>query len=124
MKYIVALLVLPLLLLQMTVSSALAAPGATLSTDAARKYVFLGFSGLKDVSKVSYTLMYGSNGITRGFEGLIRPKKFTSRTTKKQILGTCSSGKCVFHKNVKNLQLDVTFTLRSGKTVSVTKNLP
>ncbi len=107
-----------------TTTSVFAAPSATVGTDAARPYVLLAFTGLRDVSKVNYVLTYDSKGLSRGFEGGIRPKVRTTRTAKRQILGTCSSGRCVYHKNPTNIQLDVTFTLKSGQTIKVTKTLP
>lgn len=81
------------------------------------------FTDLRDVAKLSYTLVYNTERGQKGLEGGMKFKTRTSRTSRRQILGTCSSGKCVFHKGVKNVQLDVTFTLRSGKTVNVTKNI-
>lgn len=107
--------ILPLLLLVPFV-------GLSLSRD--RHYVYLNFGGLKGVSKVNYTLVYDSTTGQKGFEGGFKLKPKISRSSRRQILGTCSSGRCVFHRNVKNVSLDATFTLRSGGTTNVTKSLP
>jgi len=104
--------------------SALAAPSAYLSASPDRHYVYLTFSGLKTVSKVAYTLMYDTAGRTTGLEGGLYTKKATSRTTRRQILGTCSTQRCTYHKSPKNMNLQVTFYLRSGGTTTLTRSLP
>jgi len=123
MRFILTLL-LSLLLLQLTVTSVLAAPSASLSLSKDRRFVYLSFSDLKKVSRVNYTLVYDSSSGQKGFEGGFRLNPKTSRSSRRQILGTCSSGRCVYHRNIRNVSLDATFTLRSGGTVNVTKNLP
>jgi hypothetical protein len=113
-----------LLLVAVSAGSALAAsPGVLLTTDAARKFVIVSFTNLKTVSKVSYTLVYDSGQSQKGFEGGFRNPSKLLRTTRKQILGTCSSGKCVYHRTPKNLQLNATFTLRTGGVVKASKTL-
>ncbi|OGD00407.1 hypothetical protein A3E17_01585 [Candidatus Amesbacteria bacterium RIFCSPHIGHO2_12_FULL_48_14] len=119
---------LSLLLLLFTIttpaSAATASPNASLSVSKDRHYVYLSFSGLKAVAKVNYILTYDSNNTQKGFEGGFSTKKSTTRSTRRQILGTCSSGKCVFQPNPKNFSLTVTFTLRSGATTTLTRTLP
>lgn len=105
-------------------SLVLLTPLASLSTDAARHYVYLTFANTKGVSKIDYTLTYYSGGRQKGFVGGFTNGLFTTRSVRKQILGTCSSGKCVYHLNPKNLELDVTFFLKSGKPITQTKTLP
>lgn len=119
-------LILPLLFLYSLAFplSALAAPSASISLTKDRRFINLSFSDLKTVSKVSYTLIYNSAAGQKGFEGGFKLKSKVSRSTRRQILGTCSSGRCVYHKNIKNVSLDTTFTLRSGGTINVIKNLP
>ena len=107
--------ILPLLLLVPFV-------GLSLSRD--RHYVYLNFGGLRDVAKVNYTLIYNSATGQKGLEGGFKLKPKISRSSRRQILGTCSSARCVYHKNVKNVSLDATFTLRSGGTINVSKSLP
>lgn len=107
--------ILPLLLL---------VPFVSLSLTRDRRYVYLNFGGLKDVAKVNYTLVYDSATGQKGFEGGFKLKPKISRSSRRQILGTCSSGRCVYHRNVKNVSLDATFTLRSGGAINITKTLP
>lgn len=101
-----------------------AAPSASLSASSDRRYVYLSFAGLKSVSKVDYTLTYDTSGRNTGLAGGFRTKRFTSKTSRRQILGTCSTRFCTYHKNPKNLTLQVTFTLRSGSTTTITRSLP
>lgn len=119
MKFILTFL----LLFTLATVPALAAT-ASLSLTKDRRYVYLNFGDLKNVSKVNYTLVYDSATGQKGFEGGFKLKPKISRSSRRQILGTCSSGRCVYHKNVKNVSLDTTFTLRSGGTTNVTKTLP
>ncbi len=119
MKFILTLL----LLLTFTATPALAAT-ASLSLTKNRYYVHLNFGDLKNVSRVNYTLTYDSSSGQKGFEGGFKLKPKISRSSRRQILGTCSSGRCVYHKNIKNVSLDAAFTLRSGGTVNVTRSLP
>lgn len=118
-KFLATLLVLA----AVSAGTALAAPGVSLSTDASRRFVTVGFTDLKSVSKVSYTLTYDSASIQRGFAGGFRNPSKLIRTTRRQILGTCSSGRCVYHRAPKNLQVQAVFTLRSGGTVKASRTL-
>ncbi len=114
-----------LLILLVVVTPALAAaPAATVRLDASRHFAFLTFSNLKNVSRVNYTLIYDTSSTQKGLEGGFRTTTRSRSSTRRQILGTCSSGRCVYTLGVHNLQFDVTFTLRSGGTVNVTKTLP
>lgn len=100
-----------------------ASPSASLSLSPDKKYINLTFSNLKNVSKVSYVLTYTANNRQTGFEGGFKPNPKTSRTTRRQILGTCSTRFCTYHKNPKGFTLTVTYSLRTGGTTSVTKTL-
>ncbi len=121
MKLILALI----LALFLAVAPALAAsPTASLRTDKNRRYVYMTFSNLKGISRVNYTLVYDTTTTQKGLEGGFKTNGKTKTATRRQILGTCSSGRCVFHQGVKNLQLDATFTLYRGGTVNVTRTLP
>lgn len=80
-----------------------------------RKTVQVNFGNLKDVKKVSYTLFYEGNGIGQGVTGSISVGK-QKTVTRNMVLGTCSSGVCMYHKNVKNIKLEVKTIYRSGKS--------
>ena len=120
-KTILALILGLFVLVQPAVA---AGPGATLRTDTNRRFTYLTFSNIKTVSKVNYVLVYDTATGQKGIEGGFKSSGKTRSTTRRQILGTCSSGKCVYHGKVKNLKLDVTFTLRNGSTVHASKSLP
>jgi len=122
MKLILTFLLL--LLYSSTLPLSALAANASLSLSKDRRFVYLSFSDLKKVSRVNYTLVYDSSSGQKGFEGGFRLNPKTSRSSRRQILGTCSSGRCVYHKNIKNVSLDATFTLRSGGTLNITKSLP
>jgi len=123
MRFILSLLTLVLAALP-AVALAQAGPTASISLTKDRRFVYLNFSDLTNVSKVNYTLVYDSNRGQKGLEGGFKLKPRTRRSSRRQILGTCSSGRCVYHQGIKNVQLDATFTLRSGGTANVTKALP
>lgn len=97
---------------------------ASLRLSSDRRFVNINFSGTRDVSKINYTLTYDTTAGTRGFEGGVKLKNKTGRVVRRQILGTCSSGKCVYQKGIKNLQLQTTFFLRGGGSTSSTVSLP
>lgn len=74
------------------------------------------FGNMKNVSKVTYTLMYEGNGIGQGVVGSFAPGKKAS-LSKNLFLGTCSGRVCVRHKNIKNIQLEVVTKYKNGKNV-------
>lgn len=119
MKFILTLA----LLLVTAITPVLAAPGALVSLSADKRFVYMTFTDLRNVSRVNYTLTYDTISSQKGFESAIKFKSKTSRISRRQILGTCSSGRCVYHQGIKNVQLDATFTLRSGGTINLTKNI-
>ncbi len=121
MKLILTFLLL--LLYSSTLPLSALAASASLSLSKDRHYVYLNFGDLKNVSKVNYTLVYDSSSGQKGLEGGFKLKPKISRSSRRQILGTCSSGRCVFHRNIKNVSLDATFTLRSGGTTNITRTL-
>src|SRR3990167_5082984 len=86
-----------LLLFLFTVTPVSAAnPNVSLRTDPTHRYVFLTFANINSVSKVNYTLTYVSNNVTKGFVGGFKTYGRLRRSVRRQILGTCSSGRCVF----------------------------
>lgn len=75
----------------------------------------MNFFNLGQVSKVSYVLSYTGSGKAQGVVGSFSP---VGTTDARQLLfGTCSSGACVYHTNVTNAKLSLTFTLKNGKSI-------
>ena len=73
----------------------------------------VGFSNVGAANSISYMLSYESNGKQEGIAGSVRPAE--GNTSRDLLFGTCSSGKCVYHKNIKNCVLTVTAQLKNGK---------
>lgn len=103
---------------------AAAAPQASVVLSANKRFAYLSFSDLRSISRVSYILIYDTSRGQKGIEGGFKVKPRSIRSARRQILGTCSSGKCVYHQGVSNVQLEVTFTSRSGQTTTITRSLP
>lgn len=101
-----------------------ASPSVSLRTDNLRRYVYMTFSNINGISRINYTLVYDTKTGQKGIEGGFKSSGKSRSAVRRQILGTCSSGKCVFQPGVRNLQLDATFTLRGGGTINATKSLP
>ncbi len=72
------------------------------------------FGNIKGVSKVTYILTYEGNGVGQGIEGSFSPGKKTT-FSRDLYLGTCSGKVCVQHKNIKNIQLQITTKFTNGK---------
>lgn len=83
----------------------------------ARNVVRAYFGNLKGVSKVTYVLMYQGNGVGQGVMGSFAPGKKTS-ISRNLYLGTCSGKVCTAHRNIKNIQLEVTIKYTNGKSAS------
>lgn len=83
----------------------------------AKNVVRASFGNLKGVAKVSYTLTYQASGVGQGVLGSFSPGKKTS-IFKDLYLGTCSGRVCVAHRNIKNIQLEVTTKFSNGKSSS------
>lgn len=73
------------------------------------------FGNLQNAKSVSYTLSYETNGKAEGVSGSVSPSDGNS-TTRELLFGTCSTGVCTPHKNIKNMKLEVKSQLTSGKT--------
>lgn len=71
------------------------------------------FSNVGAATSISYMLSYDANGKAEGIAGSVRPAE--GNTSRDLLFGTCSSGKCVYHKNIKNCVLTVTAQLKNGK---------
>lgn len=126
MKWIfVSLFLLILLFVQTVPASAAKKSKSTSSMAVSGQYIRLRnvvrayFGGLKGVKTVSYTLMYQSDGVGQGVMGGFSPGKKTG-ISKDIYLGTCSGRICVPHRNIKNMQLEVTTSYSNGKSSSKT----
>lgn len=87
--------------------------GVSVKFRADRKAVILGFSNLQNASAVSYTLTYSQNGQEEGAIGSLNLGNST--LTQELLFGTCSKNVCRYHSNIKNVKLEVLYTLKSGK---------
>ena len=73
------------------------------------------FSNLGKVSKVSYTVQYAAGASPQGIVGSFSPTG-QSTDTRDIYLGTCSSGVCTPHGNIKTIVVVIRVTLTSGAT--------
>jgi hypothetical protein len=89
-----------------------------------KHYLYLTFSDLRNVARVSYVATYDTDKGQKGFEGGYKLANKTLKSTRRQIMGTCSSGKCVFQNGIKNVQLQATFVMRSGGITTSSQSLP
>lgn len=103
---------------------ALAAPNVTITPDRNRQFVNINFTDLTNVSRLNYTLVYDTNRGQRGLAGGVKYKSRVRKSSRRQILGTCSSGRCVYHQGIKNLSVEATFYYRNGGSSTVTRLLP
>ncbi len=78
-----------------------------------RKALLVTFSNLQMASDVSYTLIYQTDGKDEGVSGSVDVG--SGNVTRELLFGTCSSGVCRYHSNIKNMRLEVSTTLTSGK---------
>lgn len=77
-----------------------------------KHHVRIAFKRLHDVSFVSYTLTYKTNGVQQGISGSFAPHG-NNREIDKLLLGTCSAS-CVYDKNITNIQITVKTTYNTG----------
>ena len=75
--------------------------------------IILSLTNLANVSRVSYELNYTANGKQEGVGGSLAPSGQAS-DSRDLYFGTCSSGVCTPHRNIKNATLTVTTSLKSG----------
>ncbi|KKR72809.1 MAG: hypothetical protein UU81_C0069G0006 [Microgenomates group bacterium GW2011_GWC1_41_8] len=73
------------------------------------------FGNVQNAKKISYMLVYETNGKQEGVSGTVSPSDGSSVTRNLQF-ATCSSGTCVNHGKISNMQFTVTSELTSGKT--------
>lgn len=97
-------------------SSAVSSVGVSYSLRKDKKALTVAFSNLKKAKSVFYTLSYQTQGKYEGVSGTITPSK--NQETRQLLFGTCSNKVCRYHKSIKNMRLEVSVDLLSGKTMS------
>jgi len=80
----------------------------------ARNGLRVSFAGLSNATNVTYILSYETNGKPEGVQGSINPSE--GSTTRELLFGTCSTGVCVSHLDIKNMTLEIRSELTIGKT--------
>lgn len=78
-----------------------------------RRALIVYFSNLQNASSVSYALTYNTSVQQEGAIGSLNLA--TSRISQELLFGTCSKNVCRYHTGVKNMKLEVSYTLKSGK---------
>lgn len=75
--------------------------------------VILTMTNLASVTRVSYELSYTAMGKQEGVGGSLAPTGQVN-DSRDLYFGTCSSGVCTPHRNIKNATLTVVTTLKNG----------
>lgn len=76
--------------------------------------VFLSFSNFSGIESVAYSFTYTGNGLPQGIGGTIAAG--SNPTASRELLfGTCSSGACTYHRNLKDAKLTLTAKFANGK---------
>jgi len=90
------------------------------------KIVSLTISGLKpDIESIEYELTYlTGTGLPRGVLGKINLKGEKEIRRDDIVLGTCSSGKCVYDTGVTSVDLSLKFNLSTGTSEVFQKTYP
>ena len=79
-----------------------------------RTGIVVTFRSLKNIQSISYMLSYETNGKPEGALGTLTVGR--QKTISRRLLfGTCSSGVCRYHPNVKNAILEVTSIFKNGR---------
>lgn len=79
-----------------------------------RKALNLYFSNLTKAKNITYTLIYQTTGKDEGISGSLDSSAGDS-TTRELLFGTCSSGVCRYHADIKNMKLEIISELHTGK---------
>ena len=80
-----------------------------------RKAILVYFNNLQNAANVSYVLIYRTEGREEGAGGSVRSDEGKS-ANRELLFGTCSKNVCRYHTTITNMKLEVTGTLKSGKT--------
>ncbi len=78
--------------------------------------ILLVLGGLKYAKEVSYNLTYTSNLIPQGVEGSHDVSLGNTQT--ELTFGTCSGNDCNYHQNIKDMFMEINYSLQSGKTLT------
>lgn len=82
-----------------------------------RRAILLSFSSFSGIESVNYSFTYTNNGKPEGAGGTVRASNNPS-AVRELLFGTCSTGVCSYHTNVKNARLVVTATFTNGSKSS------
>ncbi len=104
-----------------TTSSVKRTTGSSLVIPASVRYrpdklgILLSFKNFTNLSSVSYSFTYDTNGMSQGAGGTITAAN--NPTAQRELLfGTCSGGVCRYHDNLSNARLVLTAKYNNGKT--------
>ena len=78
-----------------------------------RRALVVYFSNLQNAASVSYSLTYNTSTQQEGAMGVLNLNG--SNTSVELLFGTCSKNVCRYHTGLKNMRLEVSYTLKSGK---------
>lgn len=79
-----------------------------------RRALIVYFSNLQNAKNVSYMLTYETSEQQEGARGDIQTTGASS-LSQELLFGTCSKGVCRYHTGIKNMKLEVSYTILSGK---------
>ncbi len=82
-----------------------------------RKALRVYFSNLNKAKSITYTLIYQTDGKDEGVSGTVDTSG-GKNVTRELLFGTCSSGVCRYHPNIKNLRFEATIEFASGKLLT------
>lgn len=98
-------------------------PQPELILNISKDYKTLSFTvkNLINYIKLSYELTYDTDNGLQGLIGQVELNNQEEYTKENILLGTCSAGgTCIYHQNVKNIQLKVNLEDKNNKTFSFT----
>lgn len=75
------------------------------------------FNNLAKAKSITYTLIYQTDGKDEGVSGTVDVSA-GKNATRELLFGTCSSGVCRYHPNIKNARFEATIEFASGKIVT------
>jgi len=95
-------------------ASSVAGPAISARLRSDRKALILNLGNLNKVSSLVYTLYYQTNNMDQGVSGSVDMTAETSMS-RELLFGTCSPPVCVYHENITNMKLEVTYELMGIK---------